>query len=255
MLKKIGVIGGSGLETMLEGRETVEVETEYGRPPPIAVGTISNHEVCFVPRHGARHEVPPHKVNYRAIILGLRHVGAERIIATNAVGAMNQEYAPGDIAIPLDIIDFTKSRPITLHDNGPVTHVDMTEPYCPSLRKALIESSKSRVERVWTDSVIVCTDGPRFETPAEIKMFRHFGCDLVGMTSAPEVFLAKEAGLCYASICFVSNMAAGLQTRISRAEVEDVASRMISQIRAIVSQSIITMRNAEPCTCRESCGG
>lgn len=254
-MAKIAIIGGSGLESMLQGKEVVEVETEHGKPPPITVGTIGDCKVSFVPRHGARHEVPPHKVNYRALVIGLKNLGVERIIATNAVGAINLKYAPGDIAIPLDIIDFTKTRPATLHDNGPVVHVDVTEPYCPSLRGVLIETAKDHVERIWTDSVMACTEGPRFETPAEIRMFRQLGCDIVGMTSAPEVFLAKEAGLCYASICFVSNMAAGMQTRVSHIEVEQVASRIASAIRTIVSQSIVKMKNMEPCTCRRTCEG
>lgn len=250
---KIAVIGGTGFETMLKGERALEVETEYGKPPPITMGSVEDREVAFIPRHGVKHETPPHRVNYRAEILGLKSLGVEKVIATNAVGAINQKYAPGDIVIPVDVVDFTKTRHATLYDNDPVTHVDVTEPYCPSLRKILIEASQGRKERVWTDSIMVCTEGPRFETPAEIRMFRLLGCDIVGMTGAPEVFLAKEAGMCYASICFVSNMAAGIQTRVSQKEVEEVASKLISTISAILSQSISRLSDTEPCTCKTSC--
>jgi 5'-methylthioadenosine phosphorylase len=252
-LAKVAVISGSGLETILKGARIVDVETEYGKLSPVTIGTVGDSEVSFVPRHGIRHEVSPHKVNYRALILGLKNLGIEQIIATNAVGAINQKYAPGDIAVPADIMDFTKARQTTFCDNGPVKHIDVTEPYCPNLRRVLIENAKDRVKRVWPDSVMVCTEGPRFETPAEIRMFRLLGGDIVGMTSSPEVFLAREAGLCYASICFVSNMAAGMQARVSHEEVEEVASRIASVISEIVSQSIVRMRTIEPCSCRTSC--
>jgi len=251
-LPSVAVIGGSGLEKMLDKGRIIEVETQYGKPPPVAIGTIRDHEVAFIPRHGVKHEVPPHRVNYRAIIIGLKSLGVERIIGTNAVGAISEKCAPGDIAIPVDIVDFTKARPTTLYDTGPVIHVDVTEPYCPSLRKLLIESAKKQVKKLWTDSVLVCTEGPRFETPAEIRMFRSLGCDLVGMTGAPEVFFAREAGLCYATICFVSNMAAGMQPEVSHKEVEDVASKVVSTMIAIVSQSITQLRNVEPCRCKSS---
>jgi len=248
----VAVIGGSGLEKMLDKGKVIEVETQYGKPPPMTIGTIKDHEVAFIPRHGVKHEIPPHRVNYRAIIIGLKSLGVERIIATNAVGAISERYEPGDLAIPVDIIDFTKARPTTLHEQGPVIHVDVTEPYCPSLRKLLIESARKQVMKLWTDSVMVCTEGPRFETPAEIRMFKSLGCDLVGMTGAPEVFFAREAGLCYAAVCFVSNMAAGMQAQISHKEVEEVASRVVCVMTAIVSQSIAQLHDVEPCRCKAS---
>ena len=251
-MAEVAVIGGSGLEKMLDKGKIIEIETKYGKPPPATIGTIKDHDVAFIPRHGTEHEVAPHKVNYRAIIIGLKDLGVRRIIATNAVGAINERYTPGDIAIPIDIVDFTKTRPTTLCDEGPVTHADVTEPYCPSLRRLLIESAKKHVKRLWSDSVMVCTEGPRFETPAEIRMFRRLGCDLVGMTGAPEVFFAREAGLCYAAICFVSNMAAGMQAQITHREVEEVASKVISVVTAIVSQSVTRLDDIEPCRCKSS---
>jgi len=251
-LPSVAVIGGSGLEKMQDKGRIIEVETQYGKPPPITIGTIKDHEVAFIPRHGVKHEVPPHRVNYRAIIVGLKSLGVERIIATNAVGAINERYEPGDLAIPVDIVDFTRARPTTLHEHGPVTHIDVTEPYCPGLRKLLIESAGEQVMKLWTNSVMVCTEGPRFETPAEIRMFRSLGCDLVGMTGAPEVFFAREAGLCYATICFVSNMAAGMQAQVTRKEVEEMASRVASVIAAIVSHSITELHSVEPCRCKAS---
>ena len=249
-MTKVALIGGSGFENMLGGGKVVDVETRYGKSLPVTIGTIDGCAVVFVPRHGAGHTVPPHKVNYRAVIAGIRNLGVERVIATNAVGAINRRYKPGDIAIPLDIIDFTKSRSGTLYDEAPVTHIDVTQPYCPSLRQVLVKSAKEHAKRVWTDSVMACTEGPRFETPAEIRMFNILGCDMVGMTGAPEVFLAREAGLCYATICFVSNMAAGLQAKVTHEEVEETASRMASTIRAVVSGTIAQLGDAEACTCR-----
>ena len=177
--------------------------------------------MVFLPRHGEGHSVPPHKVSYRANLWGLKSLGVERIIATNAVGALDEELQPGSIVIPSDIIDFTKSRANTFYEGPPVTHVDVSEPYCPTLRKSLDEAASGAGRRGKADIVMACTEGPRYETPAEIRMLRTLGAGIVGMTAAPEAFLARELEMCYASVSFVSNMAAGMQRVLSAQEVEE----------------------------------
>ena len=219
-LKKvdIGIIGGTGLETLLRDAELIHIGTPYGLPPSISVGEIEGKPVAFLPRHSVHHSVPPHMVNYRANIYALHEIGVEQIVATNAVGSINSDFKPSDLVIPHDFIDFTRVRPSTFYDVSPVTHVDLSQPYCPTVRSTLINSAK-KYSKSWEQAVLVCTEGPRFETPAEIKMFRQLGCDIVGMSGAPEAVLARELEICYATVCFVTNMAAGMQERLTADEV------------------------------------
>ncbi len=248
-MPRIAVIGGSGLEGLLEGSQSVQVETPYGSPAAISVGAFGREEVAFLPRHGPRHDLPPHKVNYRANLFALRQLGVERVIATNAVGAINADYKPGDLVVPDDIIDMTKSRVGTYFDNTPVTHIDVSQPYCLELRKILIQSCESIGVKTWGNAILAATEGPRYETPAEVRMLRTLGGDIVGMTGAPEVFLAREQEMCYSTICFISNRAAGMQERLSHREVieiaQSVSSRMLTAMRKAVEN--IPVNRSCPC--------
>ena len=228
MKPPIAIIGGSGIKSIIKGEERI-LGTPYGPTPKLTMGELNGRRVVFLPRHGEAHSTPPHMVNYRANIWGLKGLGVERVIATNAVGAIDPELSTGDIAIPADIVDFTKSRRGTFYDGTPVTHVDVSEPYCPTLRKVILAAATSTPRKIRQDVVMACTEGPRYETPAEIRMLKTCGCGIVGMTGAPEAFLARELETCYASICFVSNMAAGLQRTLSAMEVEE-KGRETSQI-------------------------
>ena len=192
----IGIIGGSGVYEITEKADSCTekvVETEYGSVT-VSILDICSKKVAFIPRHAAGHSIPPHKINYRANIDALKNVGVTQIIATNSVGSMNEEMGPGTFVIPDDFLDFSQNRAKTYYENK-VVHVDMTEPYCPTLRDILDKSGD-----VILGGTYVCTEGPRFETPAEIKMFKMLGGDLVGMTGVPEVTLARERGICYNSI-------------------------------------------------------
>ncbi len=233
----IGIIGGSGVRAIVNGPTTI-VGTPFGPTPTIVQGEIGKRRVYFLPRHGEYHETPPHKVNYRANIWGLKSLRVERIIATNAVGGIDQALQPGDIVIPNDIVDMTKSRTGTFYTGPPVTHVDVSEPYCPTMRKVLMETARSKTKRVHDNIVMAATEGPRYETPAEIRMLRTMGCGIVGMTGAPEAFLARELELCYASVSFVSNLAAGLQRTLSAHEVEERGRETSKTLNAILLDSI-----------------
>src|SRR2546421_805077 len=220
MKPPVAIIGGSGISNIIKGQR-LTVGTPYGPTPPLTVGELEGKKVIFIPRHGENHSAPPHKVNYRANIHGLKKLGVERIIATNAVGAIDQRLTPGEIVIPSDLIDVTKSRVGTFYESSPVTHIDVSQPYCPRVREVLAASTAATGRSSPKDVVMACTEGPRYETPAEIRMLRRMGCGIVGMTGAPETFLARELEMCYASISFVSNMAAGLQRTLSAREVEE----------------------------------
>jgi 5'-methylthioadenosine phosphorylase len=262
---KIGIIGGSGVYNpdMMEKVKEVRVETPYGMVRPL-VGEAEGHEVVFLPRHGAEHSVPPHRINYQANIWGMKALGVEAIIATAAVGSLHPEMKPGDCILIDQFIDFTKNRRQTFfegRENG-VTHLDFTEPYCPALRKTLAAAAGEIRTRPGAEftlherGVYVCTEGPRFETPAEIKAYALLGGDVVGMTSCPEVVLAREAGICYATIAMVTNLAAGMaEGRLTHEEVLEVMAKNTSTLRSIFQKTLQKLEGiyaAEACACREA---
>jgi len=216
---------------------------------------LEGQNVVCQPRHGPRHDLPPHKINYRSNIWALHSLSVERILATSAVGAINPEYEPGALVIPRDFIDFTRSRPQTFYDSEPVTHIDVSQLYCPDLRTVLIQCAKARSDPVWADSVYLCTEGPRYESPAEIGMFRSFGCDVVGMTGIPEATLARELEMCYASLCFVTNRAAGMQDRISAEDVMVEGRRIKGVVQEILRDTVIKLPRRRRCRCSRTLEG
>jgi len=248
-MPRIAVIGGSGLEDLLGGSRRIRVGTPFGPAPIMSLGQVGKEEVAFLPRHGPKHDLPPHKVNYRANLYALKQIGVERIIATNAVGGISSAYNPGDLAIPEDILDFTKSRVATFFDSAPVTHVDVSRPYCPELRTVLIEAAKGAKTKTWSNSILAATEGPRYETPAEIRMIRTLGGDIVGMTGAPEVFLARELELCYSTLCFISNRAAGQQEQLSAVDVMEIGRKVMPQMLNTIRKAIETTPIERSCHC------
>jgi len=246
---EIAIIGGSGLESLLESPHRIHVGTPYGLPPLISIGEFEEHTLAFLPRHGYAHDLPPHRVNYRANIYALYKIGVRRIIATNAVGAINPNLQVGDIVVPHNLMDFTKQRPLTFFDEPPVTHIDFTEPYCPELRTALIQAAKKDSKHIHERAVYACMEGPRYETSAEILMLRRLGCDVVGMTGIPEAVLARELGICYASLCYVSNLAASTGQRISHRKVIETASSIKPRLSNILMQAVLYLPRERSCRC------
>lgn len=213
-MTKIAIIGGTGLTSLknLEITKRERMHTPYGDPSaPVVLGVIDGREVVFLPRHGPTHTIPPHKINYRANLHALRECGADQVIAINAVGGIRADMTPGRLIIPDQIIDYTWSRVSTYFEEGltNVTHIDFTHPYCEALRLALITSAAEIGIDVVAEGTYGATQGPRLETIAEIDRLERDGCDLVGMTGMPEAALARELGLCYASIAVSANMGAG----------------------------------------------
>ncbi len=250
-MTKFGVIGGSGIYTLEGvGIEWITVVTPYGEVE-VGASEIDGREVFFMPRHGRNHSLPPHKVNYRGNIWALASLGVKRIIATNACGSLNTDFPPGYLVLPDQFLDFTKARPSTFYDEqGKVAHTDMTVPYCPQIREEVMKAAdKMGFKDINNGGTYVTTEGPRFETAAEIKAYRMLGGDLVGMTSVPEVVLAREAGMCYASISIVTNFAAGISPDIL---THDEVLEMMSKITPIVGQLILeTIKNfPEEKTCQ-----
>lgn len=250
---RIAIIGGSGFEQGFEQAFAtylpLPVETPYGLVSDISAMILNSGSVIFLSRHGKTHSIPPHKINYRANIWALHKIGIEKIISLNAVGAINNKFEQCDIVVPHDFMDFTKTISNTFYDKDPVTHIDMSIPYCPELRRIVIEKLKLVNLAVWEKAVFVCTEGPRFETPAEIEMFRRLGGDIIGMTGVPEAILARELGLCYASICYISNKAAGLQETIAQSELLKNAKQISSRIGQALIETIGALPLAHNCPC------
>jgi len=250
---RIGIIGGTGVydPEVLTNVRTIEVETRYGAVE-LKVGEYKGGEVAFIARHGWKHSVPPHGINYRANIKALQILGVQRIIATSAVGSLRLEMQPGHFVVLDQFIDFTKSRPFTFFEGaeGNFRHIDFTEPYCPEIREAIIAYAKKLGAAVHPKGCYVCTEGPRFETPAEIRMFSELGADVVGMTNVPEVVLARELGMCYGTVAMVTNYAAGISpTPLTHEEVVDVMRQNSERIRAILMGVLEHIPTERGCRC------
>lgn len=211
----LGVIGGTGLDRIpgLSIQRQEQVSTPFGTPSaPLAFGERGGELFVFLPRHGADHHIPPHKVNFRANIWALKESGVKRVIGVAAVGGLSPNMHPGSIVIPDQIIDYTYGREHTFFDGEfqPVDHIEFGTPYCEQLRGELIDAATLADVEIITEACYGATQGPRLETSAEIRRMLRDGADLVGMTGMPEAALAKEAGLCYACCAVVANWAAGL---------------------------------------------
>ena len=248
----IGIIGGSGVYEITQKADSVEtklVKTDYG-DVEVSILDIFSKKVAFIPRHASGHSIPPHKINFRANIDALKQVGVTQIIATNSVGSMNLEMPPGAFVIPNDFLDFSNDRKKTFYEDK-VVHIDVTEPYCPTLRDILAKSGD-----VILGGTYVCTEGPRFETPAEIKMFKMLGGDLVGMTGLPEVTLAREREICYNSICIVSNYASGIsENELTIDEVFEMVKEKESELLELLYNFIKNANDSVDCGCHNALDG
>lgn len=241
----VAIIGGTGL-TSLPGLEITHrevVHTPYGEPSgPITHGVLHGKEIIFLARHGYGHTIPPHRVNYRANIWALNHLGINRVLAVAAVGGISEEMAPRRLVFPDQIIDYTWSRQHTFFevDLTHVTHIDFTYPYDAELRSKLLVAA----ERAGLDAVdggtYGATQGPRLETAAEIRRMRNDGCDIVGMTGMPEAVLARELDIAYASCAVVANWAAGVQPgeTISMEEIRDHLDVGMEQVRRLLDELV-----------------
>ncbi len=210
----LAVIGGSGLYEMdaLKETELHEVETPYGSPSsPIMRGTLDGKEIAFLARHGFGHIYSPTQVNYRANIYALKSIGVKNIISISACGSLREDYKPGDIVIPDQLLDFTKKRQNSFFEEGLVVHIGTADPYCPDLHKTAYTAMKKTIQagehsaRLHGSGSLITIEGPRFSTKAESNLFRSWGISIVGMTACPEAFLAREAEICYTTIAHVTD--------------------------------------------------
>ncbi|MDQ6687888.1 MAG: S-methyl-5'-thioadenosine phosphorylase [Actinomycetota bacterium] len=233
---RVAVIGGSGFYEFLDDPRPATVATPYGDPSaPISVGTVAGRLVAFLPRHGRAHEYPPHRINYRANIWALRALGVRRVLAPCAVGALDAALLPGTVVVPDQLVDRTTSRVQTFMDQGAV-HAPFADPYCPRLRLALLAADDAVVD----GGTVVVVEGPRFSTRAESQSFAAAGWSLVNMTGQPEAALARELGLCYATLALVTDSDAGVVdgNGVDQALVFAEFARHIDRLKDILGVAI-----------------
>ncbi|MBP2626479.1 MAG: methylthioadenosine phosphorylase [Firmicutes bacterium] len=253
---KIGIIGGTGVydPSILKNVHQVETMTPYGKVN-YKVGDFAGKSIAFIPRHGSKHSIAPHLINYRANIWAMKKIGVNNILATAAVGSLHLPMNLGDFILVDQFIDFTKNRVMTFHEGGEkgVVHVDLTNPYCPTLRDKLLVAAQNIGIAVHSQGTYVCTEGPRFETPAEIAMFSKLGAHLVGMTNVPEVVLAREAEMCYSTIAMVTNYAAGISsTPLTYGEVIKIIKQNTENLKTLLMNTIKLIDIEADCSCQHA---
>ncbi len=246
------IIGGTGVYDLAGKCKQEMVQTSYG-DVMVDIVSYKGQEIVFLARHGKEHSVPPHLINYRANMKALQHLGVTHVYATCAVGSCNQDYAPGDVVVMRDFMDFTKSRPVTFYegDEG-VLHTDMSEPYCHVLVEKFYQKSVEHNIKIKGKAVYVCTEGPRFETAAEIDFYHRNKGDVVGMTNVPEVVLAKELGMCYAAIGIITNYCTGFNNteEIGLDEIYAALSDNKEKITSCALEILIDEKlNQDECQC------
>ena len=265
----IAIVGGSGLYSILEKRKTQWIKTPFGGSAPIELGKIMGKLVAFLNRHQSpsrkvtsSHTIPPHAVNYRANLLALRQLGVRYVLVTTAVGSLRKKLPPGQLIMPHQLIDLTQSRASTFYDGttmfeidgktvSGIAHIDVTNPFCSTLRRIFLNACKDFKFQTSDSATYAAMEGPRFETAAEIKMLRQLGADIVGMTLAPEAFLARELGMCYAACSVVTNYAAGLvKTPITHEETLRTFRSRITQVQKVLKHAIQNLPPTQPdCNC------
>jgi 5'-methylthioadenosine phosphorylase len=255
---EIGVIGGSGLYRFLDDAHTLTVDTPYGAPSgELTLAELEGRRVAFLPRHGPRHTVPPHRINYRANIWALHSLGVRRVLAPCAVGSLRAEHGPGAVVVCDQVVDRTSGRADTFFDGTEVAHLSAADPYCEELRPLAVRAAFEAGMAVREGGTVVVVSGPRFSTRAESRWFAQAGWDLVNMTQYPEVVLARELGMCYVNLSLVTDYDSGLEhddsvVPVTQQEVFAVFDENMPRLRDALRR-LVALIPAEPsCDCAAS---
>jgi 5'-methylthioadenosine phosphorylase len=239
---RLGLLAGTGVEALPFAAEPLDIETPYG-DVPIAFGRAGSVDIFFVPRHGSAKR-PAHKIDHRANVDALARCKVDRVVALHSVGALDPAIATPSLLVPDDWIDLRGDKP-SFFDDAPV-HVDVSEPFCPEVRRALLAAAPDARD----GGAYAATEGPRLETRAEIRALRQLGGAVVGMTAVPEATLARERGLCYASLCLVTNPAAGVaEARVDAERIRAVAREMAPRALAVALDAAARLPAAKGCAC------
>jgi 5'-methylthioadenosine phosphorylase len=255
MVAAVGVIGGSGLYRFLEDAESVDIDTPYGAPSDrVTVAELAGHRVAFLARHGSRHTLPPHRINYRANLWALHQLGVERVLAPCAVGSLRAEHAPGEVVVCDQLVDRTHSRPDTFFDGPEVAHLSAADPYCDELRPLAAAAARDAGLTVHEGGTVVVINGPRFSTRAESRHYASAGWNVINMTQYPEVVLARELGMCYVNLSLVTDYDCGLEGSpqlrpVTQDEVFAVFSQNTERLRTALRGLVSRLPATRGCAC------
>jgi 5'-methylthioadenosine phosphorylase len=258
---EVGVFGGSGFYSFLEEVDEVTVETPYGAPSDsYFLGEIGGRTVAFLPRHGRRHQYPPHAINYRANLWGMKALGVTRIIGPCASGSLRKEVAPGHFVICDQFLDRTTGRTDTFYDGPVSTHVSAADPYCPTIRDVLVRQGRELGITMHERGTVVTIQGPRFSTRAESRWFSSMGWEVINMTAYPEGYLARELEICYANVSLITDYDVGLSDDpdvppVSHAEVVKVFEENNSRLRQLLFEVIPELPATRDCPCAAALEG
>ena len=256
----LAVIGGSGLYHMsgLQQIDEFDPNTPFGRPSgPILVGTLGERRVAFLARHGIGHHLSPSEVPYRANIFALKLLGVERILSISACGSLREDYAPGHIVIPDQLYDNTKNRPRTFFGEGLVAHIGAADPFCEDLSAQVEKAVRQTSATVHTGGALITIEGPRFSTKAESNVYRSWNMSLIGMTTSPEAFLAREAEICYAAMAHVTDYDVWHETaaQVSVKMVIETLNRNTQVAQEAVVNLVSTLDPERRCNCANTLAG
>lgn len=254
---QIGVIGGSGFYQLFDNAETVRISTPYGEPSDvISIGAIGGHTVAFLPRHGAGHRYPAHRINYRANLWALRELGVRRVLAPCAVGSLQRELRPGAIVVPDQVVDRTQGRAGSFYDHGAV-HVSFADPYCPAGAETADKAAVSLGYELVMSATLVVIEGPRFSSRAESQWYAAAGWSIVNMTGMPEAALARELTLCYTPLALVTDLDAGIEAHesVHQTEVFTTFAEHIGRLQELVTYTIKRLPSNRDCPCLAALNG
>ena len=252
---EIGIFGGTGIydSGLLKDSKEISIDTPYGKTSDsITVGEFNGKKVAFMPRHGKKHTIPPHLINFRANIWAFKELGVKRIIAPSAVGSLKEEFEPGNLALPSQFIDFTKSRKGTFSEDGRVIHISVADPFCPELQKVILNVTKIQGIKIHQDCTYVCIEGPRFSTKAESRFFRTTGADIIGMTLVPECQLAREAQICYVSLSTVTDYDVWAEKPVTAKEVMETLAKNVEMTKKLLTFVIDQIPEVKSCSCEKA---
>ncbi|MDA4129298.1 MAG: S-methyl-5'-thioadenosine phosphorylase [Thaumarchaeota archaeon] len=255
---ELAIIGGTGVydPNLFQNTREAKLSTPYGpTSPSLFVGKFNDRSVAFLPRHGTDHSIPPHRINYRANIFALKDLGIKRIIGVSSVGSLKEELKPGEFVFPDQFIDRTKNRPDTFYDGALVAHVSSADPFCPQINGILANVSRKESLSHHSVGTYVCIEGPRFSTRSESKLFRQWGADIVGMTLYPECILAREAEICYSSICMVTDYDVWAEKPVSAQEVSAVMGKNVANAKKLILRTLAALPEERTCNCGAALSG
>ena len=256
---EVGIFGGSGFYSFLDDVEEVEIETPYGEPSaPVSVGSMDGRSVAFLPRHGLKHQYPPHKINYRANLWALKELGVTRIIGPCAAGSLKKDVKPGEFVICDQLVDKTNGRADTFYEGPVTTHISFADPYCPELRALAIDSAKKANIPVHERGTVVAVPGPRFSTRAESKWFQDAGWEVINMTQYPEAYLARELEICYVNVSLITDYDVGVEGEtepVSHEEVVRVFNANNDRLRELLFAVVPKIPSSRSCLCSTALQG